>query len=95
MPVIDKIAPYAKAFIAAAVAALSALVAGFADDGLSWTEGLTAAIAFLVGLAAVFSVPNKPPFTPAPVPEPTLPPVEPTPEPTPAASTPKHPRPRA
>jgi len=64
MPGIEKVAPYAKAFIAAIVAGLSALVAGFVSGGLSWSEGLTALIAFFVGLVAVFQVPNKPPYVP-------------------------------
>jgi hypothetical protein len=59
---VDKIAPYAKAFIAAIVAGLSVLASGFADGGLSWSEGIAAAVAFFVALGAVFSVPNRPPF---------------------------------
>ena len=62
----EKIAPYAKAFIAAIVACLSAIAAGLVSDGLSWSEGIAAAIAFFVALGAVFSVPNKPPFEPVP-----------------------------
>lgn len=64
MEILDKIAPYAKACIAAIVAGLSVLASGFADGGLSWNEGVAAAIAFFVGLGAVFSVPNRPPFVP-------------------------------
>jgi hypothetical protein len=64
MPMINKIAPYAKAAIAAIVAGLSVLASGFADGGLSWSEGIAALIAFFAGLIAVFSVPNRPPFTP-------------------------------
>jgi hypothetical protein len=64
MQVLDKIAPYAKAFIGAIVAGLSVLASGFVSDGLSWGEGIAALIAFFVGLGAVFSVPNRPPFTP-------------------------------
>jgi hypothetical protein len=58
----NRVAPYAKAVIAAIVAGLSVLASGFADGGLSWNEGIAAAIAFLVALAAVFRVPNRPPF---------------------------------
>jgi hypothetical protein len=60
----DKIAPYAKAFIAAIIAGLSAIATGLVSDGLSWSEGVVAAIAFFTGLLAVFSVPNRPPFVP-------------------------------
>jgi len=55
-----RIAPYAKAFIAAIVAGLSAITTGLVSNGLSWAEGITALIAFFVGLGAVFTVPNKP-----------------------------------
>ena len=54
------LAPYAKAVVAAFVAGLSVLASGFADGALSWSEGIAAAIAFLVALGAVFSVPNRP-----------------------------------
>ena len=64
MSMIDKIAPYAKAFIAAIIAGLSAVASGLVSDGLSWSEGIVAAIAFFTGLLAVFSVPNRPPFVP-------------------------------
>jgi hypothetical protein len=55
-----RVAPYAKAIIAAIVAGLSALTAGLVADGLSDAEIITAIVAFLVGLGAVFTVPNRP-----------------------------------
>jgi len=64
MPVIDKIAPYAKAFIAAIIALLTGLVSGLVAGGLSWSEILVSLIAFFTGLLAVFRVPNRPPFVP-------------------------------
>jgi len=57
-----KLAPIAKAVIAAVVAGLSSIVTGLVAGGLSWSEIVTAIIAFLVGLIAVFRVPNRPPF---------------------------------
>ena len=60
----NKIAPYAKAVIAAVVAGLTAIATGLVADGLSWSEVVAALIAFFVALGAVFSVPNRPPFTP-------------------------------
>lgn len=65
---IHAIAPYAKAVIAAVVAFLSVLASGLVADGLSWGELVAALIAFFVALGAVFSVPNRPPFTPEPAP---------------------------
>jgi len=56
------IAPYAKALIAAIIAALTSIVTGLVAGGLSWSEIVTAIIAFFVGLGAVFSVPNRPPY---------------------------------
>lgn len=56
----NTIAPYAKAVVAALVAGLSAVATGFADGGISAQEIVLAVIAFLVGLGAVFAVPNKP-----------------------------------
>lgn len=54
----DKVAPYYKAVAGALVAFLSAIAAGLAQDGLSGQEWITAAIAFIVGLGAVFAIPN-------------------------------------
>lgn len=54
------IAPYAKAVIAALIAGLTAIATGLVGGGLSWSEIITALIAFLVALGAVFSVPNRP-----------------------------------
>jgi hypothetical protein len=64
MTVIEKVAPYAKAIIAALVAFLTAIVTALETDGISASEWITAAIAFLISGAAVFSIPNKPPFVP-------------------------------
>jgi len=57
---VNTIAPYAKAVIAALVAGLTAISTGLVDGGLTWSEGITAVIAFFVALGAVFSVPNRP-----------------------------------
>ena len=51
-----KLAPYLKALVAAVVAGLSVLLAN--TDSLGTHDYLAAAIAFLVGLGAVFAVPN-------------------------------------
>ena len=59
MAVFYKLAPIMKAVIAAIIAGLSSVVTGLVSGGLSWSEGVTAIIAFLVGLAAVFTVPNR------------------------------------
>lgn len=61
-----KIAPYAKAIIGALVAALGALGAALTPDAsglVSVNEGEWVAVisALLVGLLAVFAVPNKDP----------------------------------
>ena len=58
----SKIAPYAKAFVAAIVAALS-LLAGYLVNNTSFgdiTAGqwVSVAIAFFVALGAVFAIPN-------------------------------------
>lgn len=55
----EKIAPYAKAVTAALVAGLSVLLASAGD--LGWDDGLSALIAFLVGLGAVWAIPNSRP----------------------------------
>jgi len=55
---VAKIAPFYKAITGALVSFLSALIAGLADGGLSWSEILTALIALLVGGGAVFTIPN-------------------------------------
>lgn len=62
---------YAKAITGAVVAGLSTLALGLTDASAAGTdltgqEWLTAAIAFLVGLGAVWAVPNKPDVPPAP-----------------------------
>lgn len=50
---------YAKAIVGALVAAVSAAVP-IVDDGVLPSEALTIGLAFLVGLGAVWAVPNKP-----------------------------------
>lgn len=52
-------AAYLKALTAAVVAALTAAAAGYDDGSLSTQEWLGVAIAFFVGLGAVWAVPNK------------------------------------
>jgi hypothetical protein len=56
----DKIAPYAKAFIASLVAGLGGLATSLDDGGVSWQESITVVITFLIAFGAVFSVPNRP-----------------------------------
>jgi len=51
----------AKALVGAAIAALSSIAAGLVDDDLTSNEWLTAIVAGLVALGAVYAVPNKPP----------------------------------
>ena len=54
------IAPYAKAFIAALVAGLGVIGAAMGDGGaITAQDYVSAAIAFLVALSAVFAVPNQ------------------------------------
>lgn len=55
----SRVAPYAKALVAALVAGLTAIATGLEDSSLNTQEVVYAAIAFLVGLGAVFAVPNK------------------------------------
>jgi len=64
MGVLAKVAPYAKAIIAALVSFLTAIATALDTGGISASEWITAAIAFLISGAAVFSIPNKPPFVP-------------------------------
>jgi hypothetical protein len=80
----ENIAPYYKAVTGALIAFLSAIAAALAQDGISGQEWITAAIAFLVGLGAVFAIPNIP-KTDTVVPE--LPPPTPNPASTPKAPT--------
>jgi len=54
-----KIAPYVKAVIAAVIAFLSSLLTALGDNAISSQEWVTAIIAFLVGLGAVWAIPNK------------------------------------
>lgn len=51
---------YAKAVVGALVAGLSALLPGLEDGALSGPEWVTAAVAALVALGAVWAVPNTP-----------------------------------
>ena len=56
------VAPYLKALIAALVAGLGVIGASLADgSALTSQDYVSAAIAFLVALGAVFAVPNAPP----------------------------------
>lgn len=56
----NRIAPYGKAITGAVVACLSYLQPAI-DDGLTQSEGIGAAIAFLTGLAVVWAIPNRDP----------------------------------
>ena len=57
----SKFAPYLKALIAALVAGLGVIGASLADSSaLTPQDYVSAAIAFLVALGAVFAVPNAP-----------------------------------
>jgi hypothetical protein len=51
---------YAKAFVAAGVAGLSALVPVLDDGHLSLTDGVIVALAALVAAGSVWAIPNKP-----------------------------------
>jgi hypothetical protein len=59
---IEKVAPYAKAVIAALVAFLTGLATALDSGGISAAEWITSVVALLVAGGAVFSIPNKPPF---------------------------------
>lgn len=52
------IAPYAKAVTAAVIAGLSVILSGLDDSSVDWQEIISATIAFLVGLGAVWAIPN-------------------------------------
>lgn len=54
-----KLNPYAKAIVGAAVAGLTALGTALADDQVTATEWVTAAIATLAALGLVWAVPNR------------------------------------
>jgi hypothetical protein len=56
----DKLKPYAKAIIGAAVAGLTALGTALTDDTVTTTEWVAVAVATLTALYAVWRVPNKP-----------------------------------
>jgi hypothetical protein len=60
----SKFAPYLKAFTGAIVAALTAASVGADDGHFSWADGIATAIAFFVGLGAVWAVPNAEEPTP-------------------------------
>jgi hypothetical protein len=49
---------YLKAIVAALIAGLSSIVTALGDNTISPQEWVTAAIAFLVALGAVWGVPN-------------------------------------
>lgn len=52
---------YAKALVAAVIAALTSLVGALDDDAVSSGEGASIALAFFVALGAVWAVPNMKP----------------------------------
>lgn len=54
------LAPYFKAITAALVAGASAAIP-LVDDGLTVSEALGVAVAFLTALSVVYAVPNKDP----------------------------------
>lgn len=54
----SQLSAYAKAVLAAIVAALSALGAALTDGGVSASEWVAVALAFFVALGTVFAVPN-------------------------------------
>jgi hypothetical protein len=56
---VNAVAPYLKAVTGALVAGLGVLASGLDDGGLSAQEWIYAAVSFLVGLGAVYTVPNK------------------------------------
>jgi hypothetical protein len=59
---VKNVAPYLKALIAALVAGLSVIAASLTDGGaLTLQDYVSAALAFLVALGAVFAVPNQVP----------------------------------
>jgi len=49
---------YLKAIVAGLIAGLSSIVTALGDNTISTQEWVTAAIAFLVALSAVWAVPN-------------------------------------
>jgi hypothetical protein len=57
---VNTLAPYFKAVTAALIAGASAAIP-LVDDGLTLSEGLGIAVAFLTALTAVYAVPNKDP----------------------------------
>lgn len=54
-----KIAPYAKAFVAGAIAGLTSLGAALADNDVTTAEIVVVVVAFLSGLGITYAVPNK------------------------------------
>lgn len=54
------LAPYAKAIIAAIIAALTALGTGLTDGHMTAAEWVAVALSFFVALGAVYGVPNTP-----------------------------------
>lgn len=55
----NAIAPIAKAVVGAAVAFISSLVTALGDNTISTQEWLTAGLAGLVALGAVWAIPNR------------------------------------
>jgi hypothetical protein len=64
MTTFEKVAPYAKAIIAALVSFLTAVSTALEDGHISAQEWVTALIALLIAGGAVWRVPNRPPFVP-------------------------------
>lgn len=57
----NKIAPYLKSLIGALVAGLSSLYQALDNEVVTSQEWVAVAMATLVGLAAVFAIPNRDP----------------------------------
>lgn len=56
----EKLKPYAKAIVGAAVAGLTALGTALADNQVTTVEWVGVAVATLGALGIVYAVPNKP-----------------------------------
>jgi hypothetical protein len=56
----DKVKPYAKAVVGAAVAFTGAVAVGYTDGAMTAAEWWTSASAGLVAFGGVFGIPNRP-----------------------------------
>ena len=56
----EKLKPYAKAIVAALVAALAVLGTALTDDVITPAEWVLVASSFLGGLGITYAVPNRP-----------------------------------